>query len=136
MRFVGVERAAVELAQAIFAPTTGPKRCPRCERNLPLEAFQGDRTKRDGLSSICADCVSVAGKRYWATLHESKRRVKLLRGGTATPQNKRLRSREKIVRRALARGAARLLATGHTVDGRRAGWTRPDRRKPAEEMGT
>lgn len=39
-------------------PMTPAKRCTgRCARTLPLDAFPRDRTKRDGRSARCRECV-------------------------------------------------------------------------------
>lgn len=40
------------------------KRCNRCQRDLPLDAFARDRTRRDGLQNRCRDCQAKAAARY------------------------------------------------------------------------
>ena len=46
----------IELAE----PET--KRCPRCGRNLPKEAFGKNRTTKDGLQNRCKECTNAQEK--------------------------------------------------------------------------
>jgi len=41
-----------------------PKRCPRCERCLPLEAFSRNHRYKSGRSSWCRECA-VEATRQW-----------------------------------------------------------------------
>lgn len=38
------------------------KKCSRCGRELPLEAFHANRTSKDGRQSYCKECVRAASK--------------------------------------------------------------------------
>lgn len=55
---------------------TVEKRCPRCERTLPLEGFARDRSSRDGRYRLCFECDRKAQR-------ESRDRKRL--GGGQTP---------------------------------------------------
>ncbi len=40
------------------------KRCWECQRTLPIERFQVDRSRRDGLCAICKECARVRRAAY------------------------------------------------------------------------
>lgn len=40
------------------------KVCPKCGRELPITAFNKDKSKADGHSNMCRDCISEYGKVY------------------------------------------------------------------------
>ena len=40
------------------------KKCTKCGKVLPLEAFRKDKRRKDGLQSHCKDCQNVAAKQY------------------------------------------------------------------------
>jgi hypothetical protein len=42
------------------------RRCPRCERRKPLDAFPPNRKRRDGRSSWCRECHNEAVQRWRA----------------------------------------------------------------------
>ena len=136
MRFVGESAGAILLARRLLEPVSGPRLCPRCERDLPEDAFQRDRSRPDGRYPICADCVSLKGSVYWATLCPQKRWAALARvrrqkkerlAGAASRKKElarqRLAGRDLIIARAVSRGAMANLAAGRGVDGRRS-WRR------------
>jgi 5-methylcytosine-specific restriction endonuclease McrA len=50
------------------------KRCPRCERELPLDAFYRDASKASGYQSRCKECeCAVLRDRYHVKHPEAKR---------------------------------------------------------------
>lgn len=137
MEYIGLDAAVRSLLRRIFLkPISGPEHCPRCDRRLPRDAFHNDVSRPTGRYAICRDCVSLAQRRYWATLCAPKRREKLARtkARSRTTELERARTRRmarnRVVAQAMARGLAARLAQGLAVDGRRS-WDRPDRRASA-----
>jgi hypothetical protein len=48
----------------------GSRRCPRCERVLPLSEFAVDRSKANGQKSRCKRCDNAKSKAYYAANRE------------------------------------------------------------------
>jgi hypothetical protein len=46
--------------------------CYRCGRDLPLQVFAVDRTKKSGRSSICRECDRVKSRDYYEANRERK----------------------------------------------------------------
>lgn len=44
----------------------GLKRCPVCERDLPLDSYASDRSRKDGLMLRCRECDSIRNQQYYA----------------------------------------------------------------------
>jgi hypothetical protein len=42
------------------------KRCPRCERDLPIEAFGRDKYPHDGHNKYCKECINAYNIAYRA----------------------------------------------------------------------
>ncbi|MFA7122372.1 MAG: hypothetical protein WC277_12895 [Bacilli bacterium] len=53
---------------------TETKRCPRCERALPLDEFTRDRSRKGGLSPWCRDCKNASRREYYYANHDKVRR--------------------------------------------------------------
>lgn len=63
-------------AAPAVAPTSAGKQCPKCSRHLPREAFNRNRTHRDGLQSYCRECYRTkvhADPRHVARSNERSR---------------------------------------------------------------
>lgn len=68
------------------------KRCTRCDRRLPLDAFHRDRSKRDGRVSRCRDCLSAirrARRRQTAAKRRERDRAALAANPTARRSRRR-----------------------------------------------
>lgn len=138
--------ALARLVRIILTPTSGPVRCPRCERDLPEDAFCADRRRPSGRYPWCRDCCAAKHAAYWGRLCGPKRAARLAeiaehRRRSLEAPGGRERQRKiaaatwrdgHVVRPAIERGLLTKLATGQTRDGRRAGWTRPDRKAEGE----
>lgn len=46
------------------------RRCPRCGRDLPVEAFARDATKASGRKSACRECDAAKARAYYAANRE------------------------------------------------------------------
>lgn len=61
-------------------PTQETKRCPKCGRDLPLEAFNKRKLSADGLQTWCRECTNEAARKSIAkkaeTLKEEKPKKK------------------------------------------------------------
>jgi hypothetical protein len=64
--------SAVNISPSNRSLPAGTRRCPRCERDLPLRDFALDRSKASGRKSHCQGCDSAKSKRYYA---ENRERV-------------------------------------------------------------
>lgn len=53
-------------------PTPESKRCPKCGRELPSEAFRPREESKDGLQSWCKECTNEGSRRYMATKKAEK----------------------------------------------------------------
>ena len=52
------------------------KICTKCKRELPLDMFQKDRTKRDGLACRCKECKAEYARQYVIDHREERRAYK------------------------------------------------------------
>ena len=52
------------------------KICTKCKRELPLDRFQKDRQKRDGLACQCKDCKAEYARQYVIDHREERRAYK------------------------------------------------------------
>lgn len=52
------------------------KICTKCKRELPLDMFQKDRTKRDGLTCRCKECKAEYARQYVIDHREERRAYK------------------------------------------------------------
>jgi hypothetical protein len=41
------------------------KKCRRCEESKPLASFSKDKSRKDGLQSLCKQCDSRKGRKYY-----------------------------------------------------------------------
>ena len=62
-------RDAGALVEVIHEPVylrvwAGEKSCSSCNKSLPLEMFNKDKSKKDGLSSSCSDCNKERSKKW------------------------------------------------------------------------
>lgn len=42
------------------------KKCSTCHEDLPLSMFNRNKTKKDGLNTLCRDCSNERSKQYYA----------------------------------------------------------------------
>jgi hypothetical protein len=75
------------------------RRCPRCERELPVEEFAVDASKASGRKSHCKACDGDKSKRYYGANRE--RRLAYM-----AARNARLREAASRGRRSTRRRAA------------------------------
>lgn len=71
------------------------KRCHRCERELPPEAFHRDRSKPDGRVTVCVECLSA--------LRRARRRERAAEG---RQRDREALRRDPTAQRALPRHSA------------------------------
>lgn len=64
--------------------STTKKRCIRCERLLPLEAFGQSKKNKDGHSNTCKMCVT----------ERNRQRYRAMTTGTAMPELKPIKKKE------------------------------------------
>lgn len=55
------------------------KHCGKCQRDLPIEDFSSNKTKRDGHSSTCKDCKAVY-QREWYLKNRERHRANSKKG--------------------------------------------------------
>jgi hypothetical protein len=48
------------------------KKCPACERDLPLDAFSVDRSRKSGRTSRCRECNSKQNRAWYAANKDHK----------------------------------------------------------------
>jgi hypothetical protein len=57
------------------------KKCRRCEESKPLASFSKDKSRKDGLQSLCKECDSRKGREYYNANKEIKANYYRLRKG-------------------------------------------------------
>lgn len=57
------------------------KRCPKCERELPISQYQKDRDRADGLFRMCKDCAWAYKHSKWDRQQARYHVGKLVRHG-------------------------------------------------------
>ena len=68
------------------------KRCSKCKRTLPPEAFARSRARRGGLAAYCRECTSV----YMASGVKRKSRLKTTYGITPEQYDEMLRAQRGV----------------------------------------
>lgn len=52
------------------------KKCNKCGKELPEDCFSKDKSKKDGLRTICKDCTHKTSKKYREQNQEKIREAK------------------------------------------------------------
>lgn len=95
------------------------KLCPKCGRELPLDAFNKNRTRKFGVGVWCRDCSNKANrKRYWERHEHSLERLRVYReqNRELLAEKQRKYYRENTEKVAAQRLAARVKAMVKLAD--------------------
>ena len=81
------------------------KRCPKCERVLPITQFSNDKSKKDGLRSYCKECTKAYNVEYYVNNKERLKaysaewRVKNKEAISQKKADYRVKNKEKIAQK-------------------------------------